>query len=54
MRGVITGREVMANLGLVWREFGARCVVRCLVAVVTRRRTTFLRLALGHDPEQRP
>jgi hypothetical protein len=45
MRGVITGRDVMANLGVVWREFGSRCVLRCLLAWATGRRTTFLALA---------
>lgn len=45
MRGVITSRDVLANLGLIWREFGAGCVLRCFVACVTRRRTTFLDVA---------
>ena len=47
MRGLITHREVLANFGLIWREFGPRCVARCLMAIVTRRRTTFLDLAVG-------
>ena len=49
MRGVITGRDVVANLGVVWREFGPRCVLRCLVACVLGRRETFLSLALGEQ-----
>ncbi len=46
MRGVITLRDVLANLGLVTREFGARCVVRCLLASLRRQQTTFLDIAL--------
>ena len=46
MRGVITARDVVANLGLIWREFGAACLCRCLYAFVTRKRTTFLDEAL--------
>jgi len=46
MRGVITLRDVLGNLGLVLREFGPLCVVRCLIASVCRQRTTFLEIAL--------
>lgn len=46
MRGMITLRDVLANLGLVRREFGAMCVVRCLFASVSRSQTTFLEIAL--------
>lgn len=46
MRGVITTRDVLSNLGTVWREFGALCVFRCLVASVRRHKTTFLEIAL--------
>ena len=42
MRGVITGREVLGNLGLIYREFGAGCVLRCLWALARGRPTTFL------------
>ncbi|WP_224244842.1 hypothetical protein [Hyalangium gracile] len=45
MRGVITGREVVANLGLIYREFGASCLVRCLWALVSGKSTTFLEVA---------
>jgi hypothetical protein len=53
MRGVITGRDVVANLALIWREFGAGCVVRCLVAFVSRRPTTFLDVVTGRTEGQR-
>lgn len=46
MRGVITLRDVLANLNLVVREYGALCVVRCLIASVCRQQTTFLEIAL--------
>ena len=46
MQGVITLRHVIANLGLVLREFGPRCVVRCFLASLSRRRTTFLEVAM--------
>lgn len=46
MRGMITLRDVLANVGLVRREFGAMCVVRCLLASMSRRQTTFLEIAL--------
>jgi hypothetical protein len=52
MRGVITGREVLENLGLIYREFGAACVLRCLWALVRGRSTTFLEVAC--QPEVRP
>jgi hypothetical protein len=45
MRGVITGREVAYYAGLIRREFGARCLARCLWALVRGEPTTFLELA---------
>ncbi len=46
MKGVITNRDVIANLGLVWREFGAICLVKWLFVVLLGRRTTFLDVAV--------
>lgn len=46
MKGVITGREVAANLWLIFREFGPRCAFRCLYCVVRGGGTTFLDVAL--------
>lgn len=45
MRGVITSREVVQNLGLICREFGMGCVVRCLWAIARGKTTTFLDVA---------
>lgn len=42
MDGVITGREVVSNFGLIWREFGTRTLYRCVRACLWGRRTTFL------------
>ena len=42
MRGVITASDVVANCGLIWREFGLRCLLRCLGACLAGRQTTFL------------
>lgn len=42
MKGLICGREALEHLPLIWREFGAGCALRCLTAVVTFRKTTFL------------
>ena len=47
MRGLITYRDVVRNAGLIRKEFGALCLFRCVVAMVTRRRTTFLAMAVS-------
>ena len=44
MRGVITGRDVMQNVGIIYREFGVRCLARCLWVLAIGKRTTFLEL----------
>jgi hypothetical protein len=40
--GVITTREVFRHSAIIVREFGPRAYWRCCVAVILRRRTTFL------------
>ena len=42
MDGVITGRDVVSNLRVIYREFGLRTLYRCVRACVWGRRTTFL------------
>jgi len=42
MRGVITGRDVMQNVAIIYREFGVRCLARCLWVLAIGKRTTFL------------
>lgn len=46
MRGVITGREVLTNVFLVWRLYGFGCLCRCAWACLSGQRTTFLEVAL--------
>jgi hypothetical protein len=46
MRGVITSRDVLTHAGLICREFGLGCIFRCIAAVVVRRKTTFLEIAV--------
>jgi len=46
MKGVITGREVLSNLWVVWHEFGTRCLARCIWACVAGQGATFLDLAV--------
>lgn len=42
MSGVITGKDVLLHPFLIIRGWGARCYLRCLRAVLSRRTTTFL------------
>jgi len=42
MRGVITDQHVRNNLGLIRREFGSGCLLRCLRAILAGERVTFL------------
>lgn len=45
MDGVIRGREVLANARVIAREYGVRCLFRCLRACLWGPRTTFLDIA---------
>ena len=45
MRGLITGREVIRNTPTIVRHFGPRCYLRCMMALLSRRPTTFLEVA---------
>lgn len=51
MQGVITSKDVLKNLPLIWREFGTRCAVKALRAVLTGKRTTFLDVACSNPGE---
>ena len=48
MRGVITGRDVVQNVGIIYWEFGVRCLARCLWVLVAGKRTTFLEVISQH------
>jgi hypothetical protein len=45
MRGVITGRHIIAHGPTILRHFGPRCYLRCMMALLLRQRTTFLEVA---------
>ena len=49
MRGVITSLDVLKNPVVIWRAFGAGCLLRCLSEILLGRSTTFLELAVGKD-----
>ncbi|MBI5544918.1 MAG: hypothetical protein HY901_13590 [Deltaproteobacteria bacterium] len=53
MRGVVTGRDVLLNLRVIWAEFGPGVAVCCVGAVLRGRPTTFLDVALKQAPAQR-
>jgi hypothetical protein len=40
--GVITTKDVLWHTGTIVREFGAAAYVRCCVAILLGKRTTFL------------
>ena len=40
--GVITTKDVLRHSGTIVREFGTVAYIRCCVAILMRRRTTFL------------
>jgi hypothetical protein len=42
MCGVITTKDVLLNMPTIVRAFGPRIYLRCCMAIVHRRRTTFL------------
>lgn len=48
--GVITTRDVLRHTAVIVREFGPRVYLRCCVAVLLRRPTTFLDCVCRIDP----
>ena len=46
LQGAITTWDVLAHPWLIVHEFGPRCYLRCLRAMVTGRSTTFLEVVL--------
>ncbi len=50
MVGVVTTRHLLTHSGVIVHEFGARCLLRCLWCVLTRRDgVTFLECAFPGD-----
>ncbi len=50
MIGVITSRDVLLNLRLIWAEYGFSCLARCLFACAFGPKTTFLEVAFRRAP----
>ena len=42
IRGCITSRDVLRNGASIVRQFGPRTYLRCCLAILRRRQTTFL------------
>jgi hypothetical protein len=49
--GVITTRDVLRHGPTIVREFGAAVYIKCCVAILLRRRTTFLNCVCVFEPE---
>ena len=47
IRGTITSKDVLLNGATIVREFGPRAWLRCCMAMVLRRPTTFLDCLFG-------
>ena len=47
IRGTITSRDVLLNGATIMREFGARAWLRCCMAMLRGRPTTFLDCLYG-------
>ncbi len=47
MQGCITSRDVVRHPFMIYRLWGPGCYLRCLRAVVTGRRCTFLQLVMA-------
>jgi hypothetical protein len=45
VEGIITSKDVLTHLPLIWKEFGTGCALRAIKAVVTNQKTTFLDVA---------
>ena len=51
MGGFITTKDVFRHSRIILREFGASAYLRCCIAVIRRRRTTFLDCVLTGRPQ---
>ena len=47
IRGVITTKEVLRHTAVIVREFGPGAYLRCCLAILGRRQTTFLACVFG-------
>jgi hypothetical protein len=53
MRGTITSWDIVRHPVLILRGFGPVCYLRCILAVVSRRQTTFLESSVHHSLRSR-
>jgi hypothetical protein len=53
MSGLIDTRQAVSKLRLIRREFGSRCALRCVGAILSRRPTTFLDVAFNTAAKSR-
>jgi hypothetical protein len=44
IQGLITSKDVLLHTSAIVRGYGIRLYLKCLLALVSRRRTTFLEL----------
>jgi hypothetical protein len=51
INGVITTKEVLCHGPTIVREFGAAAYLRCCVAILLKKRTTFLNCVSELDRE---
>ena len=54
MKGVIGKREALLNLPLIWREFVPGCACRCVHALLTNKKTTFLEMTIRPPRPAKP
>ncbi len=53
MQGFITGKHLIRHGGLIIRDFGIGCWLRCVGAVLTHQHTTFLAIACAAPARSR-
>ena len=52
IQGAITARDVLLNSATIVRHFGPSAYLRCCLAIIFRRRTTFLDCVCHLCPEK--
>jgi hypothetical protein len=52
IQGTITAKDVLMNSATIVRHFGARAYLRCCIAILFQKRTTFLDCVCHFGPEK--